>query len=63
LWLLGPSRDRDAALAIFNSIDARKEGIGPFTFDETIPFIPDYHLVEQQWPNGPEVMFPLYKAT
>ncbi len=62
LFALGPLPDRDHALVFFNSSDAREEGIGTFTFDETEPFIPDYHLVEQEVLNGPSVMYPLYKA-
>jgi hypothetical protein len=62
LWPLGQFSNRDEALGTFNS-DARKEGIGPLTFDETSPFLPHHHLVEQEMLNGPEVMFPLYKAT
>jgi len=61
LWPLGPLPNRDYALGIF-SADAKKEGIGPFTFDETSPFLPHYHLVEQEMLNGPEVMFPLYEG-
>jgi len=63
MWPLGPIPDRDQALAIFNNVDARKQNLGRFTFEETNPFIPDYHLVEKEWLNGPEVMYPLYKAT
>ena len=62
LWPLGPMPDRDHALAIFNRTTARQEEMGKFTFDETSPFLPRYSLVEQEVPNGPEAMFPLYKA-
>lgn len=52
LWSLGPLPNRDHALGTFNSAYAKKEGIGPFTFDETSPFLADYHLVEQEMLNG-----------
>lgn len=60
-WPIGPAPDRDQALSIFNAVDARKEGIGPFTFEETSPFLPDYNLVERMGTFGPDVMYPLYK--
>jgi hypothetical protein len=61
LWPIGPLPDRDHALEIFNSI-VSKEKIGPFTFKETSDFLPYYNLLEQETPNGPEIMFPLYKS-
>ena len=61
-WPLGEWPDRDAALAYFNKNEPQKEGVGPFTFEETSPFIPDHHLVEQEELSAPGVMFPLYKA-
>jgi hypothetical protein len=60
LWPIGTFPDRDHALAIFNSGTARQETIGPFTFEETSDFLPPYNLVEQDPPNSPEILHPLY---
>jgi hypothetical protein len=60
-WPIGPVPDRDQALGIFNAVYAKKEGIGPFTFEETSNFLPDYNLVERIGPLASDVMYPLYK--
>jgi hypothetical protein len=61
VWRLGVFPSRDDALAFFNSTEARKEGIGPFTFMTGQPL--RYYLIEQQKPpDGHEVMFALYNA-
>lgn len=61
-WPLGPIPNCDEALHIFNAAYATKAGIGPFTFEETSPFLPHYSMVEQQALNGPAVAYALYKA-
>lgn len=60
LWPIGPLPDRSHALDIFNSSVAKHENIGPFTFEETSDFLPRYNLVEQDLPNSPEILYPLY---
>jgi hypothetical protein len=62
LWAVGPFPDRNLALEIFNNSIARHEHIGPFTFEETSEFLPQYNLVEQDPPNGPETLYPLYQT-
>jgi hypothetical protein len=62
LWPVGPFPDRNLALDIFNNSTARQKNIGPFTFEETSEFLPHYNLVEREPPNGPEILYPLYKA-
>jgi hypothetical protein len=61
LWPVGPFPDRNLALDHFNNSTARQEEIGPFTFEETSDFLPHYNLVEQDPPNGPETLHPLYQ--
>jgi hypothetical protein len=61
LWPIGPFPGRDDALAVFNNGTARQEKIGPFTFEETSDFLLHYNLVEQDPPNGPETLYPLYE--
>jgi hypothetical protein len=61
LWPIGPFPDRNHALDIFNISTARQEQIGPFTFEEIGDFLPPYNLVEQDPPNGAEVLYPLYQ--
>ena len=61
LWPVGPFPDRNLALEIFNNSTARQEHIGPLTFEETGDFLPHYNLVEQEPPNGAEIMYPLYE--
>jgi hypothetical protein len=60
LWPIGPLPDRNLALEIFNNGTARQENTGPFTFEETSTFLPLYNLVEQDPPNGPQILYPLY---
>jgi hypothetical protein len=60
-WGIGPIPNRYVALGIFSNTDAKKEGIGPFTFEETEPFT-DYHLVEQERPLAPEEWWPIDPA-
>jgi hypothetical protein len=60
-WGIGPIHNRYVALDVFNDTDARKAGIGPFTFEETQP-LTDYHLVEQERPTGPVELWPIYPA-
>jgi hypothetical protein len=60
LWPVGSFPDRNHALAIFNNSSARQENIGPFSFEETSDLLALYNLVEQDPPNGPEVLYPLY---
>jgi len=64
-WDVGLFPDRDYALHVFNTGDARKAGLGPFTFEETSPFPSDYCLVEQNDPKSLEleVLFRLYIKT
>jgi hypothetical protein len=62
-WPIGPMPSREYALGAFHSAYAIKEGLGAFTFEETSPFLPDYHLIEQAPPYGERVMYPLYKAS
>lgn len=48
LWPVGRFPDRNHALDILNNSTAKVDKIGPFTF------------VEQETPNGPEILYPLY---
>jgi hypothetical protein len=61
LWPVGPFPDRNRALDHFNNTTAKQGNIGPFTFEETSAFLPLYNLVEQEPPNGPETLYPLYE--
>jgi hypothetical protein len=61
-WGIGAIHNRYVALDVFNDNDARKEGIGPFTFEETQPST-DYHLVEQEDPMEPVELWPIYPAS
>jgi hypothetical protein len=62
-WPIGPMPSRDHALGVFQSAFATKQGLGAFTFEETSPFLPYYHLIGQvSTPYGERVMYPLYKA-
>lgn len=60
LWPVGRFPDRNHALDILNNSTAKVDKIGPFTFEETGDFLPYYNLVEQETPNGPEILYPLY---
>jgi hypothetical protein len=61
LWPVGPFPDRNLALDHFNNTTATQGNIGPFTFEETSAFLPLYNLIEQEPPNGPETLYPLYE--
>lgn len=60
LWPIGPIPSEAEALHSFNHLDAPNEGVGPFTFDGTSRYLPDYYLIEQMSPEGTEVHIPLY---
>ena len=64
LWPLGLHPDREAALRCFNAAGPKRAGIdiGPFKLDDTVSYVSDYSLVEQQLLYGPEVSHPLYKV-
>jgi hypothetical protein len=59
----GPRVDLNADwYYLFNHIDAKVKGIGPFTFDDSSPPT-DYYLVERLSVKSREATFALYKAS
>lgn len=60
VWNLAPYQDRTIALAIFNGNAARREGMGPFKFQD-LEADPEYYLVEIR--TGSETQFSLQGMT
>jgi hypothetical protein len=63
VWPIGTNiPGAESALYLFNHIDAKIKGIGPFTFDDSSPPT-DYYLVERLSVKSREATFALYKAS